>query len=220
MACRIASRCAYIVALVMLVGCTCSNDLVTPREVDPTTRALLRIVHASSSTGEVSCYQNDKYFAGQITYSGVIRPAAPLPNEVRNLRFVSTTGQPLLSLNVNLLADVRYTFVLFDRVDRLRGILLHDDPPTPAAGTSIVRLVHADIHHTVITMPTIGDTVSVPFSLDSGWRSIPSGTDLVVRIDGVQATIPASLLPAERATTVIVRDEDGPGTRLLAVSHP
>jgi len=188
--------------------------------VDPTTRALLRIVHASSSTGEVSCYQNDKYFAGQISYAGVIPPAAPLPSEIRNLRFVSTTGQPLLSLNVNLLADVRYTFVLIDRVDRLRGILLLDDPPTPAAGTSIVRLVHADIHHSVITMPTIGDTVSVPFSLDSGWRSIPAGTDLVVRIDGVEATIPASLLPAERATTVIVRDEDGPGTRFLPVSHP
>lgn len=220
MVCRIASNSVLALALLLVVGCTCSNDLVTPREVEPTTRSTLRIVHASSSTGEVTCYQNDKFFAGQIAYASAIKPASALPSEVRNLRFVAVGGQPLLSLNVNLRANEGYTFVLIDRVDRLRGILLPDDPPPPVAGTATVRIVHADVHHKVIDMPTTGDTVSIPFSLDSGWRSVPAGADLLVRIDGVEATIPAALLPAERATTVIVRDEDGPGTRFLPVSHP
>lgn len=222
MAFRIDSRLLLVVAVAIVVGgCTCSNDLVTPREVEPATRATLRIVHASPDAGSLTCRQNDKYFMGGLTYGGAVPAPASLPSELRNLRVVTPDGAAVLSVNVGLKADRQHTFVVLDSVKRMRGLLVTDEAPSVQDGMVQLRVINADVAgRTVTVIDPIGEE-SVGFAQAGSWHAYPGGGAVAIRREnGSQLTIPAGMLVAGKAYDVIVRDPDGPGASLVVLDVP
>lgn len=206
---------------VMLAGCTCSNELTTPREVEPTTRATLRIAHASPDAPSLTCLQNDKFFADQIRYDASVMSAASLPSELRNLRFTDGTATAVLSLNVNLVADRQHTLVVLDHVDRLRGLLLQDVKPTPTQGHAQVRVVHADPAFKSLTVSDENGDEDVPFGEASRWRIVPAGGSLVItRGADEPLTVDPTVLTDGATLTLIVRADDGPGDQLVMLNVP
>lgn len=222
MAFRIVSELLMVVAAaVYLGGCTCSNDLVTPREVEPTTRATLRIVHASPDAGSLTCQQNDKYFMGSLTYGGVTPAAASLPSELRNLRMFVSDGTVVLSVNVGLRAERQHTFIVLDSVERMRGLLVTDEAPTPQAGMTQLRVINADVAGRMITVIDPSNEESVGFAQAGVWHAYPAGGSVAIRREnGTQVTIPAGTLVSGKAYDVVVRDPDGPGASLLVLDVP
>jgi hypothetical protein len=201
-----------------VVSCTCSNDLVTPREVEPTTKSSLRIVHASADAPSLRCLQNDKELFSSVVYEPAATAYASLPSELRNLRFRAADGATLLSLNVLLNANEKHTFVLLDQADRMRGLLLRDVPPAPLSGSTYVRIVHADVASASITIIAGEVSETLSFAQNSEWIAIPLGTDLQIIAQGAETrTVPASTLSEGSATTIIVRPVNGPGASVVTV---
>jgi hypothetical protein len=207
-----------VVVATVVASCTCSNDLVTPREVEPTTKSLLRIVHASADAPTLTCLQNDKQLFANVEYEPSTTAYASLPSELRNLRFRAANGATLLSLNVFLNANENYTFVVLDDADRLRGLLLRDVRPAPTEGLVHIRVVHADVANSFITINAGSISETLSFAQNSDWIAIPSGTDVLITAAGTtDRTIPAASLPKGSATTIIVRPTEGPGASLVTV---
>lgn len=142
MASVIVSSLAVAIAVV-LSACTCSNDLVTPREADPTTRSRIRIVVATPNVGGLIVEQNDRQLGAELHPEDEVVPYRELPSGVRNIRLkMATGGRVLFSANLGLNANQGHTLVLLDRSERMRGVLLDDVAPTPEAGTASVRIVN------------------------------------------------------------------------------
>lgn len=201
-----------------VTGCTCSNDLVTPREVEPTTKSSLRIVHASADAPTLRCLQNDKDLFTNVTYEPAATAYASLPSELRNLRFRAADGATLLSLNVLLNANEKHAFVILDQADRMRGLLLRDVPPAAVSGMTYVRIVHADVASPSITIVAGGISETLSFSQNSDWIAIPQGADLQIVSQGADVrTVSASVLSQAAATNIIVRPMNGPGESIVTV---
>ena len=220
MAYRIASSLIVVVLSAWLTGCTCSNDLTTPREVEPTTRSHLRVVHASVDTPELHCKQNDKDLLSGILYGHTPTEYKQLPSELRNLRFFTGSGAALLSVNVALTADRKHTFVVLDRMDRVRGVLLDDTPPTMNPGSAFVRIVHADDAHRTITITSGSEEQTISFPQVSEWIEVDPNANVDIIVDpSTTITLPSSLLTSGSATTAIIRPQDGPGDALVVLPN-
>ncbi len=211
MVCESGSRLlAFIVTSMVIVGCTCSNDLATPREVDPIATSALRIVHASPNASALTCRQNDRDLAGSVSVSSPVGPFQRLPSEYRNLRLIDVSGQALVSVQVFLAADREYTFVAYDRADRMRGLLLDDAVPAPEDGRVAFRVVNADVDHGSLTVLLGQQRVDVAVGQVSEWLSTSDpATVTIERGNGspLQPGLPSS--GTGSAITMIVRPLEG-----------
>jgi hypothetical protein len=210
-----------VVLAAVVASCTCSNDLVTPREVEPATRATIRIVHASPDASVLTCRQNDKLLVDRITYADAVMAPVVLPSELRNLRFTAQSSEVVLSVNVDLAADRQHTFVVLDSVERIRGLLLTDTTPPVRDGRTLVRIVHADVASRNLVVVDPSGEGSIGFAQAGAWHDVAAGQALSIRRDdGSTVTIPAPNVVQRKALTVVVRDPNGPGPALVLLDTP
>lgn len=132
-------------ATILLDSCTCAPDISTPQEIDPTTKAQLRILHFSPGTPLLQVRQNDRAFVSGIEYGVPTAQYKEIPSGIRNLRFLSEQDLALYSINVALEKDVPYTLLLLDSVQRVGSILLDDIPPHTGQDSIALRFIHAGI---------------------------------------------------------------------------
>lgn len=198
-----------VVCCIAAFGCTCSPDLNTPKEMDPSTTSLLRIVHAAIGNGDLTCRQNDRMLADRIVYARIADGYRTLPSGLRNLRF-SDAGSDgnRLTANVDLGIETPHTFVLYGSGTELRGSIVADVPPDVRAGIAHVRIIHAayaagmatlaadDSIVTSVLYPTFPPYVAMHG--DRAW------VDVIDNGSTQRLDLPANVLDPGTAWTVIV----------------
>lgn len=206
---------SLVVAIaVTLSACTCSNDLVTPREADPTTRSQVRIVVASPNVGSLIIEQNDRQLGPLLDPEDDVVTYQELPSGVRNIRLKSAQGgRVVYSANLGLHANQRHTLVVLDRSERMRGVLLDDVAPTPEAGLAALRIVNGT---TVGTCDVVVNGIQQTQMTDivpgqaTPFVAIRSGTTVTVVLQHssqpVTFTMPASVSQEFSACTIVVRE--------------
>lgn len=213
MASAIVSSLAVAIAVV-LSACTCSNDLVTPREADPTTRSQIRIVVASSNVGPLIVEQNDRQLGPVLNPEDDIVSYRELPSGVRNVRLKSASGgRVLYSANLGLHANQRHTLIVLDRSERMRGVLLDDIAPTPEAGMASLRIVNGtmlgDCDVFVNGVAQMQMTGVVPGQA-TPYNAIRSGTTVTVVLkrssQPVTFQLPDAVSQDFAAATLVVRE--------------
>ncbi len=211
MASRIVSRLVGLVLAATMVGCTCSDSISTPREVDPLTKAQLRVVVCSPDAPDLRVTQNDRSFGAVVTRADTAAPYDELPSGIRNLRFIGTTSAIAYhSVNVDLGADRRSTYVLFDSTARMRGVLARDEVPTAVPGTIHLRLIHmADgIGSMTILADDVPVSSPVTYPTADGYVAASASAAITLRVrEGMdERTIPVVLgtVRSGRTYTLIV----------------
>ncbi len=204
-----------VLATFVVSACTCSNDITTPREVDPTTTASLRCIVASPDAPDLMVMQNDRVLIEKITRYDTIATHATLPSGIRNIRFVGKQlSTAYLSTNLDLGADRRYTYVTFDRSDRMRGVVMYDLVPLATIGTVHVRLVHvADSTGSVVLFAndrTVGLSISYPTAGE--YLPVPQGAELYLDVqdngDSQRIAVPIELNTPGSAATIVIDKEN------------
>jgi hypothetical protein len=162
--------------------------------------------------------QNDRVLGSAVTRDDTLAPYNELPSGIRNLRFSGTTsGIAYHSINVDLWADRRYTYVLFDSTAQMRGVLTRDDVPTAVPSTIHLRLIHMADNVGSITILADDAPVSTPVTYPTadGYVAAPVGADiaLLVREGTTERTVPIDLrtVASGRAYTLVA---DRAGTEL------
>lgn len=187
-----------VFVLSFITACTCSNDITTPREVDPTTTASLRCIVASPDAPEIMVIQNDRPLQEKISRLDSVAPYVSLPSGIRNIRFVGIrSSEAYLSTNLDLGADRRYTYVTFDRSDRMRGVVMYDLVPLATFGIAHVRLVHV-----------ADSTGPIQFTVNEGPAGLP-----------VSYPTAGEYLPVAQGSELALDLQDGGGIRRIDVPN-
>ncbi|HLP29531.1 MAG TPA: DUF4397 domain-containing protein [Candidatus Didemnitutus sp.] len=203
------------VALIVVIiqACTCSNDITTPREVDPTTTASIRCISASADAPSISVMQNDRPLIQGVSHTDTMATYTVLPSGIRNIRCVGDQGAvAFLSTNIDFGIDKKYTLVMFDKADRMRSVVMYDLVPIAVHGMAHIRLVHvADSTGSIILSAddqVIG--MSVPYPTAGEYLPVPAGSELsLILQDGSSAHVPINVdvgTPGTAYTVVVDRD--------------
>ncbi len=198
-----------VISCIGVFGCTCSPDLNTPKEMDPSTTSLLRVVHAAVGNGDLVCRQNDRILVDRIVYGRTTDGYRTLPSGLRNLRF-SDAGSDgnRLTANVDLGIEAPHTFVLYGSGAELRGSIVADVPPAAQPGIAHVRIIHAAFDAGMASLSVDGSVAtSVLYPTFPPYVAVHGDQAWIDVSDGGAAKrlpLPADVLKPETAWTVIV----------------
>ncbi len=209
------------VALIVVIiqACTCSNDITTPREVDPTTTASIRCISASPDAPSISVMQNDRPLIQSISQTDTMAPYAVLPSGIRNIRCLGNQGAvAYLSTNIDFGVDKRYSLVLFDKADRMRSVVMYDLVPVAVYGMVHVRLVHVADSTGSMTLSADGQSVGMAVSYPTAgeFLPIPAGAELSLLLQSdSSAHVPINVDVGTPGTAyTVVVDRNSSATRV------
>lgn len=186
---------SYSLAFVFLlfIGCTCATDNNTVKEIDPTTKASIRVFNFSLGSGIVQLLQNDRKAIEFIPYGISSDNYVSLPSGVRNLRVINSANQAVFSMNADLTPNFNNTLYLIDTVSTTSGILLKDVPPVMSSNECVLRLIHGGIGAKKATLSITNN--GSPIISDIGFRGfsqyvlIPNGSDLTLKVETISGTV-------------------------------
>lgn len=177
----------FLTALLsLLFSCTCATDNNTVKEIDPTTKASIRVFNFSLGSVVLQLLQNDRKAIESIPYGIVSNGYVSVPSGIRNLRVTNSTNNAVFSVNADLTPNLNTTLYLIDTITTISGILLKDVPSVLSANECAIRLIHGGLHAQQATL-SISETGS-PIISDIAFRSfsqyvlIPIGSALTLNV--------------------------------------
>jgi len=202
----------FVMVTILISGCTCSNDLVTPREADPTTRSRLRIAVASPDVTTLIVEQNDRELDPMLRPDAQSSSYRELPSGIRNIRLRTQIHRKVVfSANLDFSPNQGYTLVVLDQAERMRGLLFEDFPQVPEPGTARVRIINA-VQDAVCGVVVQGTTIveGIRSGEASQYVSVRADVPVAVTLTGRPGlptiSLPSTVSEEFASHTVVIRE--------------
>lgn len=145
---------------VLLGACTCAVENSTVQDIEPTVKAQVRIINASSGAPALNCLDNDKIRKQSVAFTDTSSGYFDIGSGVRNIRLTSAaTGEALLSILSDFAPKKPHTIIAMGVPTSMLGLALRDEAPQPIAGKSFIRFIHASMAAGMVDVSAAGGVV-------------------------------------------------------------
>ncbi|MDQ1267093.1 MAG: hypothetical protein QG635_2246 [Bacteroidota bacterium] len=127
----------------ILCGCKCSQNLVTPRVIEPVENANVNFIPAMPDMGSFSIKADSRTIVENLEYTAPATDYKKLGAGLNNIELISVnTGETILRGNIDLMKDSSYTFIFYGS-SRFRMVVMMDSIWNYSTLVSYTRYIYA-----------------------------------------------------------------------------
>jgi hypothetical protein len=138
-----------VLCVMFIVGCTCSNEIDTPRDISKEPHGSIKFINVSHVEIDMRCYFNElesKYTNTRSLLSSIDPdPSTPyndVPEGSAIIQVTSRTGKPILNAPLFFHNGSKLSLVLFGGGSQINAALFTDDLESKKNGKVYLRLIN------------------------------------------------------------------------------
>ncbi|HRW48082.1 MAG TPA: DUF4397 domain-containing protein [Caldilinea sp.] len=169
-------------------------DIIGGLPMPDSSRARVRVVHASPDAPAVDVWVNDALTLENVPFKAV-SDYLTVPGGTYNVKVVPTgaTEPVVIDADLTVEAGTDYTVIARGLLAEISPLVLVDNNSAPAAGDAHVRFVHLSPDAPAVDIAVAGGPVvigNIAFGEASAYTPVPAGTyDLEVRLAGTNTVV-------------------------------